>query len=61
MRRRIVRPRQTRPQVTPGGLRITRVRVGADHTLPGFAPVIRPTVDTGTQALVVAALAWLAR
>lgn len=26
-----------------------------------FAPVIQPTLDTGTQALVVAALAWLAR
>jgi len=26
---------------------------------PTFAPVIQPTVDTGTQALVVAALAWL--
>jgi len=25
-----------------------------------FAPVIQPTLDTGTQALVVAALAWLA-
>ena len=28
---------------------------------PTFAPVIQPTLDTGTQALVVAALAWLAR
>jgi hippurate hydrolase len=27
---------------------------------PYFAPVIHPTLDTGTQALVVAALAWLA-
>lgn len=27
---------------------------------PSFAPVIQPTLDTGTQALVVAALAWLA-
>jgi hippurate hydrolase len=26
-----------------------------------FAPVIQPTLDTGTQAIVVAALAWLAR
>ena len=25
-----------------------------------FAPVIQPTLDTGTQALVVGALAWLA-
>jgi len=25
-----------------------------------FAPVIQPTLDTGTQAIVVAALAWLA-
>jgi hippurate hydrolase len=27
---------------------------------PAFAPVLQPTLDTGTQALVVAALAWLA-
>jgi hippurate hydrolase len=27
---------------------------------PRFAPVIQPTLDTGTEALVVAALAWLA-
>jgi amidohydrolase len=27
---------------------------------PTFAPVIQPTLDTGIQALVVAALAWLA-
>jgi hypothetical protein len=27
---------------------------------PTFAPVIQPTLDTGTQALVVAAIAWLA-
>jgi amidohydrolase len=26
---------------------------------PAFAPVIQPTCDTGTRALVVAALAWL--
>jgi hippurate hydrolase len=26
---------------------------------PGFAPIIQPTCDVGTQALVVAALAWL--
>jgi hippurate hydrolase len=25
-----------------------------------FAPVIQSTLDTGTEALVVAALAWLA-
>ncbi len=27
---------------------------------PRFAPVIQPTLDTGTQALVIGALAWLA-
>jgi hippurate hydrolase len=27
---------------------------------PTFAPVLQPTLDTGTQALVLAALAWLA-
>ncbi|TRW86421.1 amidohydrolase [Mycolicibacterium sp. 018/SC-01/001] len=26
---------------------------------PTFAPVVQPTLDTGTEALVVAALAWL--
>ena len=39
-------------------------RVGQDIPVnhsPGFAPVLQPTLDSGTQALVVAALAWLAR
>ena len=27
---------------------------------PNFAPVLQPSLDTGTQALVTAALAWLA-
>lgn len=27
---------------------------------PRFAPLVQPTLDTGTEALVVAALAWLA-
>ena len=27
---------------------------------PTFAPLIQPTLDTGTEALVVAALDWLA-
>ena len=36
------------------------------HDIPvnhasNFAPVIQPTLDTGTEALVVAALAWLGR
>lgn len=37
-------------------------RVGADIPVnhsPRFAPVIQPTLDTGTQALVVAALSWV--
>lgn len=33
--------------------------VPVNHS-PEFAPVIQPTCDTGTQALVVAALDWLA-
>jgi hippurate hydrolase len=33
--------------------------VPVNHS-PAFAPVLQPTLDTGTQALVVAALAWLA-
>ncbi len=37
-------------------------RVSADIPVnhsPQFAPVIQPTLDTGTQALVVAGLSWL--
>jgi hippurate hydrolase len=34
--------------------------IPANHS-PKFAPVIQPTLDAGTQALVTAALAWLAR
>ncbi|MBU9764487.1 amidohydrolase [Mycobacterium sp. TNTM28] len=37
-------------------------RIGADIPVnhsPRFAPLIQPTLDTGTQALVVAALNWL--
>jgi amidohydrolase len=37
-------------------------RVGADIPVnhsPRFAPVLQPTLDTGTQALVVAGLSWL--
>ncbi|SDS30378.1 amidohydrolase [Actinopolymorpha singaporensis] len=33
--------------------------VPVNHS-PKFAPVIQPTLDVGTQALVVAAMAWLA-
>ncbi len=33
--------------------------VPVNHS-PSFAPIIQPTLDTGTGALVVAALAWLA-
>ena len=38
-------------------------RIGQDIPVnhsPNFAPVIQPTLDTGTKALVTAALAWLA-
>ena len=34
--------------------------IPANHS-PKFAPVIQPTLTTGTTAIVVAALAWLAR
>ena len=34
--------------------------VPVNHS-PAFAPVIQPTLETGTQAMVTAALAWLAR
>ncbi|MHC1562536.1 amidohydrolase [Actinomycetospora sp. C-140] len=33
--------------------------IPANHS-PDFAPVIQPTLDTGTQTMVTAALAWLA-
>lgn len=33
--------------------------IPANHS-SGFAPALQPTLDTGTEALVVAALAWLA-
>jgi hippurate hydrolase len=33
--------------------------IPANHS-PRFAPVIQPTLQTGTEAIVVAALAWLA-
>lgn len=34
--------------------------IPANHS-PSFAPVIEPTLQTGTQAAVVAAMAWLGR
>lgn len=42
---------------------LERGRVNEDIPVnhsPSFAPAVQPTLDTGTQALVVAALAWLA-
>jgi len=41
----------------PGG-RVAR-DIPVNHAA-NFAPVLQPTLDTGTQALIVAALAWLA-
>ncbi|MDF3341656.1 amidohydrolase [Mycolicibacterium septicum] len=35
-----------------------RVDIPVNHS-PRFAPVLQPTLDTGTEALVVAALSWL--
>jgi len=35
-----------------------RVDIPVNHS-PRFAPVIQPTLDTGTEALVVAGLSWL--
>lgn len=34
--------------------------IAVNHS-PHFAPVIQPTLDTGTAALVAATLAWLGR
>lgn len=36
----------------------TRVDIPVNHS-PRFGPVLQPTLDTGTQALVVAGLSWL--
>lgn len=38
--------------------RLTDLDIPVNHS-PRFAPVIQPTLDTGTQALIVAALACL--
>ena len=38
----------------------TSTDIPVNHS-PRFAPVIQPTLDTGTAALVAAALTWLAR
>jgi hippurate hydrolase len=40
-----------------GAGRISR-DIPVNHS-PRFAPVLQPTLDTGTQAMVTAALAWL--
>jgi hippurate hydrolase len=49
------------PDAYDQALRADRVTqdIPVNHSAT-FAPVIQPTLDTGTQALVVAALAWLA-
>lgn len=36
----------------------TRVDIPVNHS-PRFGPVLQPTLDTGTEALVVAGLSWL--
>ena len=44
--------------VTP--LDVDLAEAYSNHS-PKFAPVIQPTLTTGTTAIVVAALAWLAQ
>ena len=51
--------------IDPDTYRAARQRGTVAQDIPvnhsaAFAPVIQPTLDTGTEALVVAALAWLA-
>ena len=48
------------PRHTVGAADAGRVAqdIPVNHS-PGFAPVLQPTLDTGTQAMVLAALAWL--
>ncbi len=50
----------TDPIAFGGAKRAGRVSqdIPVNHSA-GFAPVVQPTLDTGTQALVVAALSWL--
>lgn len=46
------------------GTAVEQGRVAQDIPVnhsPTFAPVVQPTLDTGVEALVVAALAWLAK
>ena len=52
----------TDPDLFDRALRAGRVASDVPVNHSGyFAPVIQPTLDTGTEALVVAALAWLAQ
>ena len=57
----LVRRRHRRRRLPPRPSEAGRVAqdIPVNHSA-SFAPVIQPTLDTGTQALVVAALAWLA-
>ncbi|PSR59097.1 MULTISPECIES: M20 family metallopeptidase [Nocardia] len=52
----------TDPEEFQAALQAGRVMqdIPVNHS-PNFAPVIEPTLRTGTEALVVAALAWLGR
>jgi hippurate hydrolase len=49
------------PDIYQAAARAGRIAqdIPVNHS-PYFAPVVQPTLDTGTKALVVAALAWLA-
>jgi hippurate hydrolase len=47
------------PEVATTALREGRPELVAVNHSPHFAPVIEPTLSTGVQNLVVAALAWL--
>jgi len=51
----------TDPELYAGAERAGRVdqEVPVNHSA-AFAPVLQPTLDTGVQAMVIAALAWLA-
>jgi metal-dependent amidase/aminoacylase/carboxypeptidase family protein len=48
------------PAVFAGGEGTIPTDLPVNHS-PHYAPVIQPTLDTGTAALVAAALSWLTR
>ena len=53
------RPKEHSPPPTQGSASCLPAQESTNR--PPFAPALQPILDSGTQALAVAALAWLAR